>query len=107
MWRIARSRGRRIVNLKPPPGQNSPHLPTRTNDRPRSHAVYSRPRGRGPDGRRWVVLRRAATAKVELSKRFSRHRIDPFLRRELRGVDGTILDLGAGLRPFADLIPGR
>jgi len=53
------------------------------------------------------VLRRAATAKVELSKRLSRHRIDAFLRRELRGVDGTILDLGAGLRPFADLIPGR
>jgi len=48
------------------------------------------------------VLRRAATAKVELSKRLSRHRIDAFLRRELRGVDGTILDLGAGLRPFAD-----
>jgi SAM-dependent methyltransferase len=53
------------------------------------------------------VLRRAATAKVELSKRLTRSRIDAFLRRELRGVDGTILDLGAGLRPFADLIPGR
>jgi SAM-dependent methyltransferase len=53
------------------------------------------------------VLRRAATAKVELSKRLTRSRIDAFLRRELRGVDGIILDLGAGLRPFADLIPGR
>jgi SAM-dependent methyltransferase len=53
------------------------------------------------------VLRRAATAKVELSKRLTRSRIDAFLRRELRGVDGVILDLGAGLPPFADLIPGR
>ena len=53
------------------------------------------------------MLRRAATAKVELSKRLTRSRIDTFLRRELRGVDGVILDLGAGLRPFADRIPGR
>jgi SAM-dependent methyltransferase len=53
------------------------------------------------------VLRRAAEAKVALSKRMSRHRIDAFLQRELRGVHGTVLDLGAGLRPFADLLPGK
>jgi SAM-dependent methyltransferase len=53
------------------------------------------------------LLRRAAIAKVELSKRFTRQGIDAFLRRELRGVTGTILDLGAGLRPFAGLLPGR
>jgi SAM-dependent methyltransferase len=53
------------------------------------------------------VLRRAAKAKVELSKRFTRHRIDGFLARELRDVRGVVLDLGAGLRPFADLIPGK
>lgn len=53
------------------------------------------------------MLRRAAVAKVEFSKRLTRHRIDSFLRRELRGVTGTVLDLGAGLRPFASLIPGR
>ena len=44
--------------------------------------------------RRPTVLRRAATAKVELSKRLTRFRIDAFLQRELRGVDGVILDLG-------------
>jgi SAM-dependent methyltransferase len=54
-----------------------------------------------------VVLRRAALAKVALSKRFTRYRIDTFLRTQLRGVSGTVLDLGAGLRPFADLLPGR
>lgn len=53
------------------------------------------------------MLRRAALAKVALSKQLSRHRMDAFLRRQLHGVDGTILDLGAGLRPFAELIPGR
>lgn len=53
------------------------------------------------------MLRRAAVAKVEFSKRLTRHRIDSFLRRELRGVTGTVLDLGAGLQPFASLIPGR
>lgn len=53
------------------------------------------------------VLRRAALAKVALSKRFTRHRIDTFLRTQLRGVSGTVLDLGAGLRPFAELMPGR
>src|SRR5690242_18038323 len=51
------------------------------------------------------VLRRAALAKVALSKRFTRHRIDAFLRSQLRGVSGTVLDLGAGLRPFAELMP--
>lgn len=54
-----------------------------------------------------ALLRRAATAKVELSKRLTRYRIDAFLDRELRGADGLILDLGAGLRPFANRIPGR
>lgn len=53
------------------------------------------------------MLHRAAAAKVELSKRFSRHGIDEFLRRELRSCTGTVLDLGAGLRPFADMLPGR
>jgi SAM-dependent methyltransferase len=53
------------------------------------------------------VLRRAAVAKVELSKRLTRQGIDAFLRRELRDVDGLVLDLGAGLRPFAGLLPGR
>jgi SAM-dependent methyltransferase len=53
------------------------------------------------------VLRRAAVAKVELSKRFTRQGIDVFLRRQLREVTGSVLDLGAGLRPFADLLPGR
>ncbi|MCC6177168.1 MAG: class I SAM-dependent methyltransferase [Chloroflexi bacterium] len=53
------------------------------------------------------MLRRAAIAKVALSKRLSRHGIDTFLRRELRGVQGVVLDLGAGLRPFASLLPGR
>jgi SAM-dependent methyltransferase len=53
------------------------------------------------------VLRRAAEAKVALSKRLTRYRIDSFLRRELRDVRGVVLDLGAGLRPFAGLIPGR
>ena len=53
------------------------------------------------------MLRRAAVAKVELSKRLTRQGIDPFLRRELRNVDGRVLDLGAGLRPFAALVPGR
>lgn len=53
------------------------------------------------------MLRRAAAAKVDLSKRFTRQGIDAFLRRELRGVGGTVLDLGAGLRPFAGLLPGR
>src|SRR5262245_36668614 len=53
------------------------------------------------------MLRQAAEAKVAFSKRLTRHRIDGFLRRELRDVRGTVLDLGAGLRPFADLIPGR
>lgn len=53
------------------------------------------------------MLRRAAEAKVTLSKHFTRYRIDSFLRRELRDVRGVVLDLGAGLRPFADLIPGR
>jgi SAM-dependent methyltransferase len=53
------------------------------------------------------VLRRAAEAKVALSKRLTRYRIDSFLRRELLDVQGVVLDLGAGLRPFADLIPGR
>jgi SAM-dependent methyltransferase len=53
------------------------------------------------------VLRRAAEAKVTLSKLMTRHRIDAFLQRELGGVRGTVLDLGAGLRPFADLIPGQ
>lgn len=53
------------------------------------------------------MLRQAAGAKVAFSKRLSRHRIDDFLRRELRDVRGTVLDLGAGLRPFADLIPGQ
>jgi SAM-dependent methyltransferase len=52
------------------------------------------------------VLRRAAEAKVSLSKRLTRYRIDSFLARELRDVRGVVLDLGAGLRPFADLIPG-
>jgi len=33
--------------------------------------------------------------------------MDAFLRAELRGVSGTILDLGAGLRPFAELLPGH
>jgi SAM-dependent methyltransferase len=46
-------------------------------------------------------------AKVAFSKRLTRHRIDTFLHRELRDAHGVILDLGAGLRPFADLIPGR
>ncbi|MGE3270894.1 MAG: class I SAM-dependent methyltransferase [Chloroflexota bacterium] len=53
------------------------------------------------------MLRRAAEAKVAFSKRLSRHRIDAFLRRELGQVHGIVLDLGAGLRPFADLIPGQ
>ena len=53
------------------------------------------------------MLRRAAAAKVELSKRFSRQGIDEFLRRELRSTTGTVLDLGAGLRPFAEVLPGR
>ncbi len=53
------------------------------------------------------MLRRAAAAKVELSKRLTRHGIDDFLTRELRGVRGVVLDLGAGLRPFANLIPGE
>ncbi|MBA2448094.1 MAG: class I SAM-dependent methyltransferase, partial [Chloroflexi bacterium] len=53
------------------------------------------------------LLRRAAAAKVELSKRFSRQGIDEFLRRELRSTTGTVLDLGAGLRPFAEVLPGR
>lgn len=53
------------------------------------------------------MLRRAAEAKVTLSKRMTRHRIDAFLQRELGGVRGVVLDLGAGLRPFADLIPGQ
>lgn len=53
------------------------------------------------------MLRRAAEAKVALSKQMSRHKIDDFLERELGGVRGTVLDLGAGLRPFAELIPGR
>jgi SAM-dependent methyltransferase len=53
-----------------------------------------------------AVLRRAAEAKVELSKRLTRHGIDDFLARELRDVRGVVLDLGAGLRPFANLIPG-
>ena len=53
------------------------------------------------------MLRRAATAKVELSKRLSRQGIDAFLRGELRGARGTVLDLGAGLRPFAHLLPGQ
>ncbi len=53
------------------------------------------------------MLRRAAEAKVALSKRLTRYRIDAFLRRELRDVRGVVLDLGAGLRPFADLIPGQ
>jgi SAM-dependent methyltransferase len=53
------------------------------------------------------VLHRAAVAKVQFSKRLSRHRIDAFLQRELGGVRGVVLDLGAGLRPFADLIPGQ
>lgn len=53
------------------------------------------------------MLRRAAAAKVELSKRYSRHGIDEFLRRELDGVTGSVLDLGAGLRPFAGLLPGK
>src|SRR5688572_25706380 len=82
-------------------------LPTRTNDPLRGHAVYSRPLRRSWNVRRCRVLRRAATAKVELSKRLTRYRIDTFLHRELRGVDGLILDLGAGLRPFADVLPGR
>ena len=51
--------------------------------------------------------RRLALAKVALSKRFTRHRMDAFLRAELRGISGTILDLGAGLRPFAELLPGH
>lgn len=55
----------------------------------------------------YTVLRRAAVAKVQFSKLLSRHRIDAFLQRELRGVRGVVLDLGAGLRPFADLIPGQ
>lgn len=54
-----------------------------------------------------ALLRRAAEGKVALSKRFSRHGIDAFLERELRGVGGTVLDLGAGLRPFAGVLPGR
>ncbi len=54
-----------------------------------------------------VVLRRAAIAKVALSKRLTREGIDAFLRRELAGTVGTVLDLGAGLRPFADMLPGR
>ena len=53
------------------------------------------------------LLQRAAIGKVVLSKRFTRQGIDAFLRRELRGVGGTVLDLGAGLRPFAGLLPGR
>lgn len=53
------------------------------------------------------MLHRAAVAKVQFSKLLSRHRIDAFLQRELRDVGGVVLDLGAGLRPFADLIPGR
>jgi SAM-dependent methyltransferase len=53
------------------------------------------------------VLHRAAVAKVEISKWFTRHRIDAFLRQQLRGVTGAVLDLGAGLRPFADLLPGK
>jgi SAM-dependent methyltransferase len=54
-----------------------------------------------------TVLRRAALAKVAFSKRLSRHRMDRFLNRELRDVQGIVLDLGAGLRPFAELIPGK
>ena len=53
------------------------------------------------------MIRRAAEKKVAFSKRLSRHRIDDFLRRELRDVRGVVLDLGAGLRPFADLLPGQ
>jgi SAM-dependent methyltransferase len=53
------------------------------------------------------VLRRAAEAKVAFSKRLTRYRIDSFVQRELKNVQGVVLDLGAGLRPFADLIPGR
>jgi len=50
---------------------------------------------------------RLASAKVELSKRFTRQGIDSFLRRELRSVSGRVLDLGAGLQPFAELLPPR
>jgi SAM-dependent methyltransferase len=53
------------------------------------------------------VLRRVAAAKVALSKRLTREGIDAFLRHELSGTVGTVLDLGAGLRPFANLLPGR
>src|SRR6266508_4139523 len=50
---------------------------------------------------------RLPSAKVELSKRFTRQGIDSFLRRELRSVSGRVLDLGAGLQPFAELLPPR
>ena len=43
---------------------------------------------------------------MALSKRLTRQGIDAFIHRELRGVGGTVLDLGAGLRPFAGLLPG-
>ncbi|MFN8523349.1 MAG: class I SAM-dependent methyltransferase [Chloroflexota bacterium] len=52
------------------------------------------------------MLRRAASAKVELSKRFSRHGIDAFLEAELAGAPGPVLDLGCGLRPFDHLVSG-
>ena len=58
-------------------------------------------------GRLRSLPRRAAVGKVALSKRFTRQNIDGFLRRELRGVGGTVLDLGAGLRPFVGLLPGK
>ncbi len=67
---------------------------------------YNRRRERGGSGAS-SLLRRAATAKVELSKRLTRQGIDRFLRNELREVRGTVLDLGAGLRPFAKMLPGR
>ncbi|MDP8922782.1 MAG: class I SAM-dependent methyltransferase [Chloroflexota bacterium] len=53
------------------------------------------------------LSRQLAGGKVALSKRFTRRGIDGFLRRELRGVGGVVLDLGAGLRPFAALLPGK
>ena len=75
----------------------------------RRHGEDDGGRGRQAGGTRSMrsLLHRAATGKVALSKRFTRHGIDGFLRRELRTVRGTVLDLGAGLRPFAELLPGK
>jgi SAM-dependent methyltransferase len=44
-------------------------------------------------------------AKVAFSKRLSRHGIEHRVRDVLDGATGHVLDLGAGLSPFADAMP--